>query len=276
MASTWRGSLPGSGIGEAMERRDFVTSAIAMAGAALSGGEGRAMAQPAQEFYLLRKYALRNGTQLALTQSFFEHALIPALNRMAITPVGAFKLDVGPETPAYYLLIPATSVEALVTLDTRLADDTEFLNASTSFWAAPASAPAFARVESSLMSAFAGWPKLVAPKSEKRVFQLRTYESAGYAVHVRKVQMFNEAEIKIFTRTGLTPVFFGDTLIGPRMPSLTYMLTFADVADLNAKWAVFGSDPAWKELSHRPQNADVEIVSNISNLYLSPLSCSQI
>ena len=259
-----------------MERRDFVTSAIAMAGAALSGGEGRAMAQTAREFYLLRKYSLQTGPQLALTQSYFEHALIPALNRMAITPIGAFKLDVGPETPTYYLLIPAASVERLVTLDTRLAEDTEFLKASTSFWEAPASAPAFARVESSLMSAFAGWPKLVAPKTEKRIFQLRTYESAGYAAHVRKVQMFNEAEIGIFTRTGLAPVFFGDTLIGHRMPSLTYMLTFADVADLNAKWAVFGSDPAWKELSHRPQNADAEIVSNISNLYLSPLSCSQI
>ena len=150
-----------------MERRDFVTSAIAMAGAALSGGEGRAMAQPTREYYQLRKYSLQTGTQLSLTQSYFEHALIPALNRMAITPIGAFKLDVGPETPTYYLLIPATSVEALVTLDTRLAEDTEFLKASTSFWAAPASAPAFARVESSLMSAFAGWPKLVAPKSEK-------------------------------------------------------------------------------------------------------------
>src|ERR1700733_3503410 len=135
-----------------MERRDFVTSAIAMAGAALSGGGGRAMAQPAREFYQLRKYALQTGPQLALTQSYFEYALIPALNRLAITPVGAFKLDVGPETPAYYLLIPSTSVEALVTLDTRLSEDTKFLDASTAFWTAPASAPAFARVESSLMS----------------------------------------------------------------------------------------------------------------------------
>jgi hypothetical protein len=211
-----------------------------------------------------------------LTQNYFEHALIPALNRMGMTPIGAFKLDVGPGTPTFYLLIPAMSVETLVPLDARLAGDTEFIKASPPFWEAPASAPAFVRVESSLMSAFAGWPKLVAPKSEKRIFQLRTYESASDAAHIRKVHMFNEAEIGIFTRTGLTPVFFGDTLIGHRMPSLTYMLTFADVAELNARWAVFGSDPAWKELSHRPQNADAEIVSNISNLYLSPLSCSQI
>jgi hypothetical protein len=259
-----------------LERRDFVTSAIAMAGAALSGGEVRAQAPAPREFYQLRKYTLQTGTQLASAQIFFEQALIPVLNRMTMAPVGAFKLDVGPETPTYYLLIPATSAEALVTLDTRLAEDAQFLKASAAFWGAPASAPAFVRVESSLMSAFTGWPKIVAPKGEKRIFQLRTYESTGHAAHVRKVQMFNEAEIAIFTRTGLTPVFFGDTLIGSRMPSLTYMLTFADVADLTEKWKVFGSDPAWKELSHRPQNTDAEIVSNISNLYLSPLACSQI
>jgi hypothetical protein len=259
-----------------LQRRDFVTSAIAMAGAALSGGEGRAQTAAAQEFYQLRKYALRNGAQLDLTQNYFEHALIPALNRMSFTPVGAFKLDIGPETPSYYLLIPATSVEALVTVNTRLAEDQEFLKASTAFWGPPAAAPAFERVESSLMSAFAGWPKLVAPKTEKRIFQLRTYESATDAGHVRKVQMFNEAEIGIFVRTGLAPVFFGDTLIGHRMPSLTYMLTFTDIPDLMKKWGTFGSDPAWKDLSRRPGNTDPEIVSNISNLYLSPLSCSQI
>lgn len=99
------------------------------------------MAQAPQEFYLLRKYALRNGTQLALTQTYFEQALIPALNRMSITPVGAFKLDIGPETPTYYLLIPGTSVEALGTLDTRLAEDAEFLKAAPAFWEAPARTP---------------------------------------------------------------------------------------------------------------------------------------
>jgi NIPSNAP len=247
-----------------------------MAGVVLSGAEGRAMAPSAREFYQLRKYTLQTGPQLALAQNYFEHALIPALNRMAMSPVGAFKLDIGPETPTYYLLAPATSVETLVTLDLRLTEDAEFMKASAAFWGAPASAPAFVRVESWLMSAFAGWPKIVAPKSDKRIFQLRTYESASYAGHVRKVQMFNDAEIGIFTRTGLAPVFFGDTLIGSRMPSLTYMLTFADVADLNAKWNVFVNDPAWKELSHRSVYADEEIVSNISNLYLSPLACSQI
>jgi hypothetical protein len=268
-ASSWEGAL---------ERREFVRSAIAMAGAAMSGAESRGLAPSPREFYQMRKYALQTGPQLALVQDYLEHALIPALNLMAMAPVGAFKLDIGPETPTYYLLIPASSVEALVMLDLRLTEDAGFMKAASALWEVPAAAPAFVRVEGWLMSAFAGWPKIntVTPKGEKRLFQLRTYESASYAGHVRKVQMFNEAEIGIFTRTGLNPVFFGDTLIGPRMPSLTYMLTFADVADLNAKWSVFVNDPAWKELAKRPQYADAEIVSNISNLYLSPLGCSQI
>ena len=258
-----------------MRRRDFVTGTVAMAGIAMSG-EGRAMAPSAREFYLLRKYTLQTGPQLSLTLGYFEHALIPALNRSGSNPVGAFKLDIGPETPTYYLLVPGSSLESLATLDQRLSEDGEFLKAASLFWSAPASAPAFARVDSSLLSAFSGWPKLTPPKGPKRIFQLRTYESASNDAHLRKIKMFNDAEIAIFVRSGLAPVIFGDTLVGPRMPSLTYMLTFPDVAELNARWAVFAADPEWKDISKRPGNTDPEIVSNISNLYLSPLSCSQI
>jgi hypothetical protein len=262
-----------------VERRAFVKSALATAGLASSvsyGQQQETKSAAQQEYYQLRTYTLRTGPQLALTQGYFERALIPALNRLHMSPVGAFKLDIGPETPTYYVLIPSTSAEALLTLDTTLGRDPEYVKAAAGFRDAPATAPAYVRSERTLLSAFAGWPKLVAPKPGKRIFQLRTYESPSQVTHSRKVQMFNEAEIGIFTRTGLNPVFFGDTLIGTRMPCLTYMLTFADIAELTQHWAAFGSDPAWRELSRRPGNTDPEIVSNISNLYLSPLSCSQI
>jgi hypothetical protein len=235
----------------------------------------------AQEFYQLRKYALRNGPQPALCQGYFERALIPALARLGMGPVGAFKLDVGPETPTYYVLVPATDAAALVGLDSRLGADAEYVKAAGGFRDAPAAAPAFERAERTLLGAFSGWPKLTAPrpvdgKLPKRIFQLRTYESPSQVAHTRKMAMFNEAEIAIFVRTGLNPVFFGDTLIGTRMPSLTYMLTFADTAELTAHWAAFSADAEWKELAKRPGNTDAETVSNISNLYLSPLACSQI
>jgi hypothetical protein len=108
-----------------------------------------------------------------LCRTSYTRALIPALNRLEMEPVGAFRLDIGPETPTYYVLVRATSAEALVALDTRLGKDTEYVKAASGFRDAPASAPAFVRAERSLLSAFAGWPKLVTPKKEKRIFQLR-------------------------------------------------------------------------------------------------------
>ena len=267
-----------------MERREFVKAAVAGVAASAAGsamGQIAGTAKVGTEFYQLRKYALRNGPQTALTQGYFERALIPALGRMGIGPVGAFKLDVGPETPTYYVLIPSTDAAAMVSLDARLGADAEYVKAASGFRDAPAPAPAFERAERTLLSAFSGWPKLTAPKLvdgklSKRIFQLRTYESPSQVAHTRKMAMFNEAEIGIFVRTGLTPVFFGDTLVGTRMPSLTYMLTFADTAELTAHWAAFSADPEWRELVKKPGNTDAEIVSNISNLYLSPLACSEI
>ncbi len=259
-----------------MDRRSFVAAAAAVAGATLSG-EMAAQAAPANtEFYQLRRYDLRNGLQTAMAQRYFADALIPALNSMGLPKVGAFKLDVGPETPAYYLLIPASSGEDLLTLDMRLGRNAEFVRAAADFWSAPAIAPAFQRAEVTMLSAFAAFPKLTAARQGKRIFQLRTYESPSYAAHVKKVEMFETGEIAIFQRTGLTPVFFAHNLTGTRLPSLTYMLTFTDVAELTAHWSTFGQDPAWKELSHKPGYTDAEIVSNITNLYLSPLSSSQI
>jgi hypothetical protein len=88
--------------------------------------------------------------------------------------------------------------------------------------------------------------------------------------------MFHSGEFEIFKAAGFRPVFLGDTLIGARMPSLTYMLSFTDSAELDAKWSVFRNDSAWKKLSADPRFAFEPIVSNITNLILSPLAASQI
>ncbi len=88
--------------------------------------------------------------------------------------------------------------------------------------------------------------------------------------------MFHHGEFGIFQKTGLTPVFFADCLIGSRMPRLTYMLTFADHAELETAWDRFSKDPEWKTLSTSPRYASEPIVSNIDNLILRPANSSQI
>ena len=262
-----------------MQRRKFLATSLASAAVAIAG-DVPAQATPGREFYQLRRYRLQTGPQTRLTESYFGDALIPALTRMGMGPVGAFQLTFGPQTPTFYLLIPAKSVEALAELELRLARDTAFLKAAEPFWNAPATAPAFLRMESSLLAAFEGWPRLTPPPAAatqaKRIYQLRTYESPSNRDHVRKVEMFHHGEFQIFLNTGFHPVFYGDTLIGPRMPNLTYMLSFSDMDELNANWKAFGSDPAWKKLSTDPRYGFEEIVSNISNQILSPLAASQV
>jgi hypothetical protein len=54
------------------------------------------------------------------------------------------------------------------------------------------------------------------------------------------------------------------------------MLSFVDQAALEAGWELFRNDPAWKKLSASPRYAYDQIVTNVTNLYLSPLGCSQI
>ena len=274
-----------------MKRRHFLAASIAASTLAAAGetvvhvsaagaSATGASASPRREFYQLRRYNLLSGKQLRITESYFSSALIPALARLGLGPVGAFKLDIGPETPAYYLLIPGPAVEPLAELDLRLPEDAEFLKAADPFWNGTSVAPAFQRAEISLLAAFEGWPKLTPPAAAatkaKRIFQLRTYESPSDGEHVRKVEMFHSGEFEIFSNAGFHPVFFGDTLIGSRMPNLTYMLSFADLAELDAKWDVFRNDPAWKKLSSNPRYAFDSIVSNITNLILSPLDCSQV
>lgn len=266
-----------------MERRRFVTSSLAAAALGVVGAgqmKADAAGQAAREFYELRKYRLTTGPQMKLTEDYVANALIPALNRLGLAPVGAFYLTFGAETPILYLLIPGSSIEALVTAELRLAGDAVFMKAAEAFWNAPATQPAYVRVESSLMIAFEGWPKLTPPPASaregKRIFQLRTYESPSNQDHVRKVEMFHHGEFGIFARAGCEAIFYADTLIGPRLPNLTYMLAFTDMADLDAKWKKFSADPEWQTLKSSPRYAYEQIVSNISNLILTPTAFSQI
>jgi hypothetical protein len=268
--------------GGVLQRRHFLTSSLAAAAAAMTPSDSlaQAAAGKGREYYELRKYQLQSGPEPKLLQSYLADALIPALNRLGFSPIGAFNLDLGPQTPALYLLIPSTTLESLVTTELHLAKDEEFMKAAAPFWNAPATAPGFLRIESSLMIAFEGWPRLVVPpvtaQHGKRVFQLRTYESPTPQDHLRKVDMFHNGEFEIFQRAGFWQVFFGDTLIGPRLPQLTYMVSFPDVSEIDVKWDAFRSDPQWKKLSAQPKYSSEAIVSNIDNLVLRPASFSQI
>ncbi|MGI4853685.1 MAG: NIPSNAP family protein [Janthinobacterium lividum] len=263
-----------------MNRRHLLAGGAALAASAAASTGSSAGQQTAatggREYYLIRKYKLSSGPQAAVAGKYFQEALLPALGRMGIGPVGVMSVTYGPETPTTFVIIPSSNLTQLTQLDLLLARDEAFTKAAAPFWAPAATAPTFDRVYSSLSVAFEGFPKLIAPAKGPRILQLRTYESPSPAAHIRKVEMFHSGEFDIFAKTGSTNVFFADDLVGGRGPSLTYMLAHKDMAALEANWKAFAADPAWQKLSHDPKFASEPIVSSIDNLILTPAPYSQI
>jgi hypothetical protein len=268
-----------------VERRKFIASSLAATAAAITtsgtvGGAQEPLNPNKREFYQLRRYQLSAGPQRKLADDYFRDALVPALNRMEISPVGVFNVTIGPETPVMYLLIPSVSVERLVTVDERLMKDDDYMKAAAPFLNAPAKEPAYGRMESSLLQAYEKMPKITLPPASMskspRVFELRTYESPSNQDHWRKIEQMSSGEGDIFTKAGIPQIFFGDALVGPRLPNLSYMLCFNSISERDGKWDAFRSSPEWKALSTNPRFAFEDIVSNITNIMLAPTAYSQI
>lgn len=83
-------------------------------------------------------------------------------------------------------------------------------------------------------------------------------------------------ESGIFSKAGVEQVFYSDTLIGTRLPNLTYMLVFDSMADRDKKWATFRGSDEWKAYSSQPRYSFEPIVSNVNNFILTPTAYSQI
>ncbi len=269
-----------------MQRRAFIaasTAALASSHALpASGSSGDAQTSSARLLLLeIRRYRLRTGAMATRFGAHVTEALVPALNRAGCAPIGAWHVTLGPDSPTLHLLVPHPAAESLATLDERLEADGEYHKAAAAIRGLPSGDPPFLRCDSSLHRTVASMPGIdataAAAAGPARVFELRTYRSHSDAASRRKVEMFEAGgELRIFRRLGLTTVFFSHDLVGEGLPSLTYMLVFADPAARERAWSAFRQDPEWLKLRARPEYTDAEIVSGISSLLLRPAEGSQL
>jgi hypothetical protein len=265
-----------------MQRRQFLSTALGTALMPANGSVGHAQSDSkAPEVYVWRQYVVRIGTQPQRLAEFLKSAAIPALNRLGHRPIGVFEVVAGVPSPSIFMLTPSPSLERVGDVEAGLEKDAEFMKAAEAYLNTPATDPVYLRQELSLLGAFPNVPRIDVPAATAtngpRLFELRTYESHNERAHRMKVRMFAEmGEVDIFRRVGLTPVFFARTLIGPRMPSLVYMLVHEDMAARDRSWRAFGGDPEWKKLRSTPGFSDPEIVSNITSVFLRPAPYSQI
>jgi len=265
-----------------MKRRDFLaaSSAAGLGGVLSQSVSGQAGEKKTDRQLLeLRLYHMLPGNKRKVLSDFLANAVIPACSRIGMGPIGVFEPIHGADSLTLFVLFPHKSFESVVTSASRIMTDPEFQKAAETFYNLPLSDPPYLRVESSLMLAFEQMPAVEVPslvaEKKPRIFEMRIYESHTGKAAKRKVEMFNKGgEIAIFRKAGLQPVFFGETLVGPRIPNLTYMVWFPDNAAREKAWDTFRNDPDWKKLSGDAYYADT--VSNITDLLLRPTAYSQL
>ena len=200
------------------------------------------------EYYDLRYYQLRNG---------YSKRPLPE-KPAGVGAMGVFHPVIGENTPYVLVLLRYASFA-----DVERAPELDF---------------DYVRYDRTILRAFSGIPRLRTPPQSKsaHIFELRTYESDTAATLRRKIGMFETGEAGIFQRIGMNPVFFAEAICGSKLPHLSYMLCYDDLAARDRLWKVFGSDPEWQKLRSRPGLSDAEIVSNISNVILRPDAISDL
>lgn len=258
-----------------MDRRQLIAGAAAMS--ALLTTEARAVESP-RSFLELTTWRLHNSdeNQAKRVGDYLEGGLFPALTRAGAKPVAAFSNLIGPDGPSLFSIVQYASLGAMQGTLTTLAEDEANEKASQQLAAGPGLS--FVATESSLLHSLAVMPEAIIPTDTAarpaRIFELRTYQSQSIAARKKKITMFNTGEISVFERLGMHPVFIGESVVGPRQPNITYMLSFDSLAEREKHWSAFGSDPEWKKLSAPPELKDAQIVANISNIMLRPLPFS--
>ena len=276
-------------------RRTFITTSIAATAALATGA--RAAGTPAassREFYDLRCYGLKADTRLkanadrAPLDAYLEKALLPALAQRGVKNVGVFtevKVDKpsASSTPIaespVWVLIPYASLDSFVNVSAELNADPAVQSAGAAYLNAEKTAPAFERIDSWLLRAFKGMPKMEIPAFSKskvatRIFEMRDYESHSELKALSKMAMFDDGETQLMRELGMSPMVFGQALAGPNLPHLRYFTGAPDLATHLGNWKKFGPDPRWKAMSGDPRYAGN--TSKNTSRFIVPTSYSQL
>ncbi len=280
-------------------RRDFLKTSLAVSAAsaaALATGPiatAADKASSARDYYEVRAYRLKPGASADLLHAYLEKALLPALKARGLGAVGVFtevevdkkavtsKPKVGtPESPvSVWVLITHPTLESFVSVSADLNTDPKVQAAGAAYLTTPKATPAFDRVDTWVLRAFAGYPRTVVPafsksKTPTRIFEMRDYESHSEERAINKMEMFNNGEIQVMKDLGMSPVFFGQAIAGPNLPHLRYITCGPDLATHLGNWKNFGPHPIWVKMKDDPQYKNN--TSKNTARFLVPTAYSQI
>jgi hypothetical protein len=225
-----------------MNRRSFVQSA---AGVGLLSQT--AAAQPSASrtrLYCLDYYYYRQGDQGGRLQKFLS-SQAPLWTKHS-RAFGVFTAVIAPHAQTTLVLSGFADLEEMVAAERRIEADAAFQKAHQEL--ERGAEPAFDSRQRVLLSATDFSPEIM-PLAEKpqrpRFFEVRVYHSPTERQLRLVHERFAGPEIPIFHRSGIHPIVYGDTIAGPDMPNLTYIIPFSSLGDRERAWDTFGADAEW-------------------------------
>ena len=271
-----------------MKRRQFLS--VGSAGLATLAAATTATAQirpslsrrarnTARQFIEVRKYTVKDADKRAKLIEILDNALIPALNRQELKPVGVLipKAERGEAKYALnvFVIVPHKTTESFVNVNARLVADGTYRKAAAPIFETTSKDPVYTDCETFLLHCLPTIPTLETPAlGPDRVYQMRLYRSFNIDRNDAKMKMFYQGgELPLFREVEMNPIFFGDILAGTRMPAFLYMIGFASPAKQDAAWKAFIAHPKWAAMKDLPEYADT--ATEIDNIMLLPSPGSQ-
>ena len=106
------------------------------------------------------------------------------------------------------------------------------------------------------------------------IYELRIYDCLPGRLPAL-LKRFNEHTLAIWDRHGIRQAGFFTTVIGENSNRITYFIAWESLAQREAKWAAFISDPAWHK-ARDDSERDGPIIANVSSQLLAPTAFSSV
>ena len=232
------------------------------------------------QHYEIRSYVLGDQSDAEAIHDYLRGAFLPAMNRLKVGPIGVFhnSSEDQSDSQRIVVVIPYENADEISQCRTSLKQDASYRKSAEAYLNRDPKNPPYLRIESELLSAMDCMPLLKSPKeqtqNDKRVFELRIYESSNERLGDLKVHMFNNGEVPIFLDCGIQPILIGQALIGPFTPNLSYLTVYPNEDARKEAWVAFRAHPDWQILKKKPLYQGT--VSKIHKYVLVPADYSQI
>jgi len=265
-----------------MDRRTFLTRNVPAATLGLAAWRPSLVPISSGEktmttsYFELMYIHMQSGSQPPRMAKWLETRLMPICQKHGFGPMGFFNVDVGPQLPTLVVIFNYPSLTEMEALWGRLNADPDYAVAVAEI---EQDEPASYRTEATLLRATPFCPPLsatAAGQPSNQLYEMRIYESPTNRQLNFMHDRFSGGEIDVFHRSGINPILYADTVFGPNQPNMLYLIPFQTADHREKAWTAFRNDPDWIKIRDESIRHGGEIVRNITNMFLSPMSFSML